>query len=273
MAIDYATKYSELVDERFQAESKSERCVNRDYDFVGTKTVKVYNIATAPMKDYARTGVSRYGTPAELDATTQELTMTKDRSFTFTIDKLNADETGGALNAGKALARQLREVITPEIDKYRYEKMAKGAGTKATPAAITATNVYQLIAAGVERLDEAGVPQIGRFMIVSPATYTAIKASKDIVLDCDVAQDIRATGVIATLDGLEIIKVPASMLPTKTGFILGHSMATTAPIKLAEYRVHEDAPGVSGSLVEGRVNYDAFVFENKKNALYVHNIA
>ena len=39
-------------------------------------------------------------------------------------------------------------------------------------------------------------------------------------------------------------------------------------MNLAEYKIHTDAPGISGSLVEGRVYYDAFVLDNKKDAIY-----
>lgn len=35
-----------------------------------------------------------------------------------------------------------------------------------------------------------------------------------------------------------------------------------------EYKIHIDPPGLSGNLVEGRVCYDAFVLENKKNGIY-----
>ena len=41
-----------------------------------------------------------------------------------------------------------------------------------------------------------------------------------------------------------------------------------APVKLEDYKIHEDPPGISGSLVEGRVCYDAFILENKKKAIY-----
>ena len=37
---------------------------------------------------------------------------------------------------------------------------------------------------------------------------------------------------------------------------------------MEDYKVHEDAPGISGSLVEGRICYDAFVLENKTKAIY-----
>lgn len=273
MAIDYAVKYSGKVDERFKVEAKSEPCINKDYDFVGAKTVKVYTVSTSAMGDYTRSGTSRYGTPAELDATTQEMVMSQDRSFTFTIDKMNEDETMGALNAGKALARQIREVIIPEVDAYRFAKMATGAGKKATPLALTKDNIYASIVAGSTWLDDKEVPFVGRYLVVTPATFALMKQSKDIVLDTEVGQEMRIRGVIATYDGMPVIQVPSSRMPVSTGFLIGHSVATTAPVKLAEYKVHEDAPGISGSLVEGRVYYDAFVLDNKKDAIYFHAIA
>ena len=43
----------------------------------------------------------------------EEMTLTKDRSFTFVIDKMDKDETQGVLAGASALARQQREVIVP----------------------------------------------------------------------------------------------------------------------------------------------------------------
>lgn len=62
------------------------------------------------MKDYQRTGTSRYGTPDDLTRTIQTLKLTKDRAFTFIIDKGDKIQTEMVSDAGKALARQIREV-------------------------------------------------------------------------------------------------------------------------------------------------------------------
>lgn len=270
--IDYAVKYSGAVDERFSALSKSDMVINKDYDFVGAKTVKVYNIATSPMNDYKRTGTSRYGEVKDLDVTEQEMTMKMDRSFSFAIDKMDEDETAGALQAGTALSRQLREVVIPEVDSYRYATMAANAGEIKT-LALTKDNIYDAIITATETLDEANVPWEGRFLIVTPGTYKLMKLSRDIVLDTDFGQDLRVRGVVAMLDGAIIIKEPQAKLPENTGFIMGHSIATTAPVKLAEYKINTEPQGISGALVEGRVYYDAFVLDSKKDALYVHTNA
>ena len=62
--------------------------------------------------------------------------------------------------------------------------------------------------------------------------------------------------------------MPKNGLPEGFGFMIAHPVATVAPSKLEDYKIHQDPPGISGSLVEGRICYDAFVLDNKVNAIY-----
>ena len=82
-----ATKYSMTVDERFTRESQAMMALSNNYDFTGVKTVNVYSIPVVPMTDYTRSGLNRYGTPDDLQRNVQAMTITKDRAFTFIIDK------------------------------------------------------------------------------------------------------------------------------------------------------------------------------------------
>lgn len=275
-AIDLATKFLPYVDEKFSKESKKSLITNNDFDWNGAKTVKVYKMSTAQMSDYDRAGTgatsSRYGTVQGLDATTETYTITRDRSFTFAIDRLDKDETEQQLQAATALERQTREVVIPEIDSYVYGVMCENAGTKAEAKALTKTNIYTEILAGNQVLDDNDVPETGRVLMVTPAVYTLMKQCTDITMETDIGNDMRIKGVIGMLDGCTVIKVPSARLPENFGFMLCHPCATVAPIKLEDYKIHEDPPGISGSLVEGRINYDAFVLENKAMAIYYHAI-
>ena len=273
MAIDLVTKFLPYVDEQFKNESKKSLLTNQDFTWTGAHTIKVYKITTGAMTDYGRSGPaegnwSRYGAVGNLDATTEEFTLKKDRSFSFAIDKLENDETAQQLAGATALARQQREVVIPEVDTYVYGVMAAGAGTKAAAVALAADNIYEKILEASQALDDAEIPETERVLLVSPATYILMKKSPDIVMDTDIGQDMRLKGVIANIDGANVIKVPSVRLPSKFGFMLGHPSATVAPVKLEDYTVHENPPGISGSLVEGRVCYDAFVLDNKKMGIY-----
>lgn len=278
MTINLVTKFAPYVDEMFSTESKKALLTNNDFDWVGAHAVKVYKVSTSSMNDYDRAGTnvsengSRYGAIASLDATTEELTLTKDRSFTFAIDKMDADETAQQLAGATALARQQREVVIPEVDSYVYSTMATSAGNKPTAKALTADNIYDEIIAGSEALDDAEVPETQRVIVVSPATYRLIKKSADITLETEIGQEQRNKGVIGMIDGMEVVRVPAKRLPENFGFMLAHPSATVAPVKLEDYKVHNDPPGISGDLVEGRIVYGAFVLDNKKKAIYYQAI-
>ena len=144
MAIELVEKYLPYVDEIFTTESKKHLITNQDFTFEGAHSVKIYKISTGSMNDYGRltsASFSLYGKLEKLNATTQRCELTKDRSFTFVIDNLDSDETGGALEAASALARQVRQVVIPEVDTYVYGKMCAGAGIKPDAIELTATNI------------------------------------------------------------------------------------------------------------------------------------
>ena len=100
-----------------------------------------------------------------------------------------------------------------------------------------------------------------------------MKQSDDIVLDTEIGQEMKIKGYVGMIDNMLVKKIPANRLGVNVNFVISHPMACCSPVKLAEYKVHTDAPGISGELVEGRVYYDAFILENKKKAIYVHTKA
>lgn len=272
MAINLVTKFQPYVDEAFTAGSKASMLTNHDFNWSGAHTIKIHKVNTVPMSDYDRAGTgentSRYGALGKVENTIEEMTLTKDRSFTFVIDTLDNDETDGVLSAAAALGRQQREVIIPEVDTYVYSVMTANAGTKVTSVTLTSNNLYDEIIQATETMDNNDVPDTGRILTVTPATYRLLKKCPDLDIDCDITADQKAKGVVGMIDGMDVVKLPAKRLPTKFGFMIAHPVATVAPTKLEEYRTHDNPPGISGKLVEGRIVYDAFVLDNKKMAIY-----
>lgn len=282
MAIELVTKFEPYVDEIFNTESNKALVTNKDFNWMGAHSIKIYKVTTAEMNDYDRPGakvgtqgddskiiLSRYGAIQSLDATTEEMTLKNDRSFTFAIDTLDRDETQQQLQGATALARQQREIIIPEVDKYVYGVMCNNAGTKPAAVALTAENIYDEIIKATSTLDNAEVPDDGnRCLVVTPDILLLMKKNPTIALNSDIGADLRLKGVVAKLDGLNVVKVPKPRLPENFGFMVAHPCATVAPTKLEEYKVHTNPPFISGDLVEGRIVYDAFVLDNKKKAIY-----
>ncbi len=279
MAIELVEKFLPYVDEQFSTESKKEHLTNQDFSFTGAHSVKIYKISTGKMNDYGRSGPSggnwsRYGAVESLNATTERQQLTKDRSFTFAIDSLDEDETEGQLEAATALARQMREVVIPEVDTYILNVMCEHAGNKPEAVKLAASSIYDMIFDANSALDDAEVPDLGRVLVVTPATLLLMKTSKDNngryqdMISAVLDESKRRVGFVGNLDGLDVLKVPATRLPENFGFMVAHPCATVAPTKLESYKTHDNPPGINGALVEGRICYDAFVLENKAKAIY-----
>ena len=133
---------------------------------------------------------------------------------------------------------------------------------------VSYTHLYDEIIKGTELLDDEDVPDTGRVLTVVPEVYRMMKKCPDLSLDCDVTEKQRLNGVIAMVDGMDVVKISKKRMPANAGFMICHPVATVAPTKLEDYRVHQDPPGISGELVEGRIVYDAFVLDNKRKAIY-----
>lgn len=240
--INLATKFSNVVDERWTLEAQSQLALNNKYDFTGEKTVKVYSIPISVMNDYVRTGTSRYGTPDDLTRNVQTLTIRKDRSFTFIIDKGDKIQSEMVSDAGQALARQLKEVVVPEFDTYVFKELAAAAqeaGGYATTA-ITASNAYEQFLAGMEYLGDHNVPDSGRVCFCTYKFANFLKQDPAFMKTGDASQAMVQKGIIGDVDGCMICKVPSSRLPAGAAFLLAHSEAAVGPKQLEDR--HHDCP-------------------------------
>lgn len=272
MAINLAEKYSAQVDETIRKGLLSSAGVNNDVTFGNAQMVTVFSMETAPLNDYdPNGGMNRYGNPVELQDATQEMRMSQQKAFTFTIDKTyESDSPEGVRNAGKALQRQIEQVIVPEIDRYRFMKLSELAGTKSY-GELTAENAYEAFVAANTAITDEEFPIENRVAFCSNGFIELLK--KDAVnftKATEIAQQrIVFKGMVGDCDGVSIIAVPKRRLPAGVSFIITHPMCAPAPVKLQDYKIHTDPPGIAGSLVEGLVYHDIFVFDNKKAAVSV----
>lgn len=270
--INYAVKYSDLVDEAFKLGSLTNSLVNQNYDWIGVEAVKVYSIPTVDLVDYTLTGSARYGVAAELQNVIQTMTLSQDRAFTFTIDRKSVDDTMGVMAAAAALRREIDHVVIPEIDSYRLAALATGAGNVVSTVA-TKQNAYEIFLAMQEAIDEDKAPVGGRIAIVTPAFYNYLKLDPAFIKASDIGQRMLINGQVGEVDGVPIVKAPSSYFPATCNAIITNPMCAPSPIKLQDFKIHDNPPGVNGFLVEGRFRYDCFVLNMKKDAIAVNMTA
>ena len=281
MAVNYATKYASQVDERFRLGSLTEALINNNFEWLGVKTVKIFSRNLATLNDYSTSGSNRYGTPDELGNAEQEMTITQDKSFTYTIDAASEQDTNGTMEAAATLAENIDNLVIPAMDTYRLSVLVAKAPTEGTHTkkshiitkAVTNTNAYEEFLACQEILDDDKAPQGGRIAVVTPAYLNKIKLDDHFTKPSDVRQNIAINGFAGDIDGVPVIKVPTSYMPANVDFIITNPIACPSPVKLQEFKINYNAPGISGALVEARVRYDAFVLDKKADAIAVHKSA
>lgn len=269
MAINLAEKYSDKVAERFAKSSVTAGAYNDEIKFDGVKTVSVYSVDTAPLNDYIPHSIYRYGEPAELGDSIQTFTLSQDKCFTYSIDKGVDNDQMNVKGAAKTLKREIDEVISPYLDKYRLAAWAHNAGQFGEIATINKSTVVEYITEATAALDNALVPEDGRTLFITADNYRALKQNPDFIACDRLGEKALGKGVVGEIDGMKVVKCPEGWLPDGAELLITHKSAVIAPTKLRDYKIHSDPPGINGNLVEGRIIHDAFVLGSRANGVYV----
>lgn len=270
MAQNYASAYQKTIDEVFRLKSVTSSIINKGIrlDYTGVNAVSIYGVATVAETNYQRSGTNRFGSLAELDTTKQTFTLSQDKSFTYSIDRGNYEDSMMVTEAGSTLRRQIEVVCVPNTDIYRLttleayaaanSQMATNSGTTTT-----ASTAFTKILDMQSKLDDLFVPAEGRVLFVTPAVLSFLKLDANFTKPSDVVAKNLINGQVGEVDGVPIVKVPTSYVPTKTEYILVHEEVLIAPHKFDTYRILKEVQGVDGWVVEGRRYYDAFVPTNR----------
>ena len=276
--INVASLYEKKLEERFSIGSKTNAFAGKKYDFIGAKSIEIITADRVDLVDYTRSGQNRFGTIYELGDTKQTLTMTRDRAFTFSIDKANASDQFNIKQANARLKDHWDNVVTPEVDKWRLAKWAAGNGlttgntilTNATPAALSKANILEAIFNASAAMSDELVPTTNRVLFIGELDFVKFQLADQVVGGAQLNKQAIAQGYKGTIDGIQIVTVPSSYMPAKTGFIMKWKGATVDPIKLKTLRVQRTPLGIDGDVVEGHIYYDAFVLDAKCKGVYAY---
>lgn len=268
MGLNLATKYSSIIDKIWTAKSFIAGKCSTKYDLIGTRSLVITSPLTVDLVDYTRSGLARFGTVNEMQDEAQEITMSKDRAWTMSIDKANASDQLDVKKAGEALQMQLDEKVIPEQDKWALRQWAFNAGKSAVIADSTKATIIGLIADGHAFLDNNLVPNDGRFTYIGATKYNQVRMSDEILAVDPMAVQALGKGVVGMLFDSYLVRVPDSYLPTGVQFMIMHKEAGIAPKKLHTLRVLTEVQGVDGAVLEGHHYYDAFVIGKKAVGIY-----
>ena len=263
------TKYASKIAERFHAKSRTRGRFSDKYKFVGAKTVRVYSLNPVPMNDYSlNRNNNRYGEPTDVTDVIQEMTVTQKRSFSAILDKtVSVDQC--IEKTGAFLRIQTDEAVVPEMDTYVFKAIAEKAGCIiGTGTAITEDTVIKRMNAARTHMANKNVAGTLTWY-VSASVYGMLLENKWFMSLEKLGNKAIATGHVGQIFGHPAIEVPDDMMPKGVNFMLVCKDSVLAPIKMDDVKVHQDAPGISGDLVEGVYYYDAFVLGAKADGVYV----
>lgn len=278
MAINLASKFASKTSDLLKLKMLSKPFVNDNWDWDGVNSINIYTLVDPVMGTYNPNGANRYGDPTEVEDTIQTFTLTRDRSWTKTIDKKNFQDTMAIRTPGKYLAQATKNVFVPEFDTYVFQSIATVAAANGRDTAIvaaaatTSSNAYTNFLTFNGNISDNEAPAAGRVAAMTAAYYNFLKQS-GYVLASDLAYQDRKSGDLGTIDDVQIVIVPSGRMPANTDLIISHPQATVAPEKLVDYTLHSNPPGVSGDLLEYRHRYDVFVDINQVNCIGVHKTA
>lgn len=274
-AQNYASSTLGVIDERLNLATKTADVVNKGgvrLEFNGKNSVTIYTVNVVSEVNYVRSGNNRFGTLNELGTGTQTFTLSQDKSFTFSVDRGNLEDSMMVQEANKAVKRQVAEVSVPNTDIYTLAQahaIALAAGQGAT-AAVTSSNAYTKFLAQNDAMTEAKVPETGRYCFMSPATYSLLKQDTTFVKACDTSYADLKKGVIGQVDGVTLVKIPSTYLPSNEVYLFIWDQVLIRPMKFNSTRVLTDVQGIDGAVAEGRRYYDVFAPNNKAVGLRYH---
>lgn len=149
--IEHAEIWSTVLDQQAvqQATSGWMEANSTQVTYVGGKKVRIPEMYTTGLGDYQRgTGSSNPGKYAKGSVRVEyrDYTLEMDRSTQIEWDRHDVDESGFIVQAPIISAKLQRERTIPEIDSYRYSKiaqevMSQGAGSYASET-LTAENIF-----------------------------------------------------------------------------------------------------------------------------------
>ena len=231
MAIyDYATTFTQLLQQKYAKELCSDALAqsNLGVKFINAQTIKLPRMAVTGYKDHTRTSGFNAGT---LSNDWEAKKLEHDRDVEFWIDPMDIDETNLTLSVANIQNTFETEQAIPEKDSYRYSKlhaeMTRLSGRIDTTV-ITASNFLEAFDEEMSIMDEAGEPEEGRMLYVTPSMYKIIKEAEGIQRVMSVTTPSTINRNVHSLDNVTIKMVPAARMKTKYDFTEGCTAAEDA---------------------------------------------
>lgn len=262
--------------------------------FNGGKTFTLRSISTSGFQPHTRDAGWNAG---EITDEKTEFTLTQDRDIEFYVDQQDVDETNQELSVANISKVFYDEHVIPEIDAYRFSRMAKYAQDNSSkvgnykPEDLDSSTIYSALKDGLKKMRKYGPANVIGY--VSTDMMDALERSKEFTRSIT-NQNVGTTALdsrVTSVDGVVLKEVYATdRFASKFDFSNGFTKAADAVnlnfvlavnggekpaviAKLKEQAVYLFAPGQhtkgDGYLYQNRLYHDLFVQPKMVDGVYV----
>ena len=290
-SIGLVTKMIPLIDEIYKLEAKSSILEVPSELVQETQEANTFKIAKMSM-----IGLGNYskanGYPAgDVTLEWETHTFANDRGRRFSVDRMDDIESFG-LVAGRMVGQYIREYVIPEVDAYRFAKIATKAGNKATAATLSADTAKGALDTAIVTLQEKEVDDSRLIIFMTP---TVAQYLSDNITRTTLNGEGAINNVIESYNGIQIVRVPQTRFYTgitldagatssaggftktaSTGadinFIVMDRSASFNVTKsnVAKLFTPDENQSKDAWQFDYRMYHDSFVFDNKADGIYLH---
>ncbi|WP_077616888.1 hypothetical protein [Caenibacillus caldisaponilyticus] len=281
--INYAEQYQQELDQVIKQATLTNDLETPNVQWMGARTFHVPTLSVSGYKTHSRNGGYNRGT---VEVTHEPYTLSFDRDVEFFVDQMDVDESNQAASAANLTRVFLNEHAGPEIDAYRFSKMATKAiaSGNATSEDVSPDDVVAKLKRDIKKVRKYGTANLVAY--VSTDVMDAIEQYKEGKgqINLDNAGTVIETRV-TTLDGIRLVEVfDVDRFHTSFDFtdgfvaapgsyalnwIIVYRGAIVAKAKLNS--VYLFAPGQhtqgDGYLYQNRLYHDLFVLKNKADGV------
>lgn len=217
--IAYATQLQKMLDQQMTAKLTSGWMEGNAAKIIynGGKDVKIGTLSTSGLGDYDRDNGYPQGA-VTLSYKTYE--MTQDRGTKFQLDSMDVDETNFLMNAGSVAGEFQTNHVAPEIDAYRYSKIATlciGGNVAVGGNTVTKDNILDLLDTDITAIQDI-VGDIPLVITMATPCRTALNNAVDKKLDPSTFTNGQINTKVTSYNGIPIIGVPSSRMKTAYTF-------------------------------------------------------
>lgn len=289
--IELITAQTAIVDEIYRTESVTGilEAPSELVRYAGGKSFQIADMALTGLGDYSRVNGYPEG-GVSLEWKTYE--FTNDRGTRFSVDRMDNEESFGIV-ASRLNGDFTRDYLVPEVDAYRFAKIASNAG-KTVAADLDKETAIDAIDEAMVTLTDNKVPTSRAVLFVTPRVGLAINKS---IVRSTANGETAINNIVGTYNNVPIVVVPQDRFYTGIDLLPGtgedqFGYAKTSGAKDINFILMDKAASVNiGKLNmlkyfspdvnqkkdahqwDYRLYHESFVFNNKKAGIYVHTKA